>query len=104
MTPIQASLKNEGYVLKNLLNKRKKIQPKFQVNDLVRVADLKKPFSKGDTTNWSYNKYKITEFKKNTIPSYRIDNLPKRFNEASLKKTELTMKENKDVLKALNLN
>ena len=74
------------------------------MNDLVRIADLKQPFSKGDTTNWSYNKYKTTEFNKNTIPSYRIDNLPERYNEASLKQTELTMKENKDVLKALNLN
>ena len=38
-----ASLKkNEGYVYKNLLNKRKKLKPKFQINDLVRTADLKK--------------------------------------------------------------
>ena len=43
LTPIQASLKkNEGYVYKNLLDKRKKIKPKFQINDLVRVADLRK--------------------------------------------------------------
>ena len=60
LTPIQASLKkNEGYVYKNLLDKRKKIKPKFQINDLVRVADLKKTFSKGDTTNWSYKLYKL---------------------------------------------
>ena len=43
LTPIQASLKkNEGYVYKNLLDKREKVKPKFQVNDLVRTADLKK--------------------------------------------------------------
>ena len=31
LTPIQASLKqNEGYIYKNLLDKRKKITPKFQ--------------------------------------------------------------------------
>ena len=55
LTPIQASLKkNEGYVYINLLDKRKKIKPKFQINDLVRVADLKRTFSKGATTNWSY--------------------------------------------------
>ena len=40
LTPIQASLKrNEGYVYKNLLDKRKKIKPKFQLNNLVRTAD-----------------------------------------------------------------
>ena len=58
LTPIQASLeKEEKDVYKNLLDKRKKIKPKFQLNDLVRTADLKKTFSKGDTTNWSYKLY-----------------------------------------------
>ena len=46
LTPIQASLKkNEGYVYKNLLDKRKRITSKFQLNDLVRTADLKKTLS-----------------------------------------------------------
>ena len=104
MTPIQASLKkNEGYVYKNLLDKRKKVKPKFQINDLVRTADLKRTFSKGDTTNWSYRLYKITEIINDTIPSYRLDNLPERYNESLLKKTELTMKENDNVMKKLNI-
>ena len=105
LTPIQASLKkNEGYVYKNLLDKRKKVKPKFQINDLVRTADLKKTFSKGDTTNWSYKLFKITGIIKDTIPSYHIDNLSERYNESLLKKTELSMKENKDVMKKLNIN
>ena len=105
LTPIQASLKkNEGYVYKNLLDKRKKITPKFQINDLVRTADLKRTFSKGDTTNWSYKLYKITEIINDTIPSYKIDNLEERYNQSLLKKTELSLKQNKDVMKALNLN
>ena len=104
MTPIQASLKkNEGFVYKNLLDKRKKIKPKFQVNDLVRTADLKRTFSKGDTTNWSYKLYKITETINDTIPSYKIDNIPERYKESLLKKTEITSKQNKDVMKKLNL-
>ena len=104
MTPIQASLKkNEGFVYKNLLDKRKKVSPKFQINDLVRTADLKKTFSKGDTTNWSYRLYKITEIINDTIPSYKIDNLKERYKESLLKKTDLTMKENKSVMKELNI-
>ena len=100
LTPIEASLnKNEGYVFKFLLNKRKKITPKFQINDLVRTADLKKTFSKSDTTNWSYTFYKITELINDTIPSYHNDNLSQRYNEALLKKTELTLKENNTVMK-----
>ena len=86
LSPKDASLKkNEGFVHKNLLDKRKKVKPKFQLNEFVRVADLKKTFSKGVTTNWSYKLYKITEIVNDTIPSYRLDNLPERYNE-SLKK------------------
>ena len=104
LTPIQASLKkNEGYVYKNLLDKRKKLKAKFQIGDLVRTADLKKTFSKSDTTNWYYKLYKITETIKDTIPSYKIDNLEERYNESLLKKTELTMKENDNVMKKLNI-
>ena len=64
LTPIQASLKkNAGFVYNNSLDKRKKVTPKFQINNLLRTADLKKTFSKGDTINWSYKLYKITEIK-----------------------------------------
>ena len=105
LTPIQASLKkNESFVYKNLIDKREKIKPKFQINVLVRVADLKKAFSKGDTTNWSYKLYKITEIVNDTIASYKIDNLPERYNESLLKRTDLTMKENNSVMKKLGLD
>ena len=77
LTPIQASFKkNEGFVYSNLLDKRKKIKPKFQINDLIRTADIKKNFSKGDTSNWSYKLYKISEIINDTTkPAYKIDNL-----------------------------
>ena len=79
MKPIQASLKkNEGYVYNNLLDKRKKLKPKFRINNLVRTADLQKTFSKVNTANWSYMTFKITEIINDTIPSYRFDNLPER--------------------------
>ena len=105
LSPKDASLKkNEGFVYKNLLDKRKELKPKYEIGDLVRTADLKKTFSKGDTTNWSYKMYKITEIINDTIPSYKIDNLKERYNESLLKKTELTMKENNAVMKKLNLN
>ena len=64
---------------------------------------LKKAFSKSDTTSWCYKLYKITQVINDTIKSYKIDNLEERYNEALLKRTELTMKENKDVMKTLNI-
>ena len=93
LTPIQASLKkNEGYVYNILLDKRNKTRPKSEVKDLVRIADLKRTFSKRDTTNWSHNLHKVVEIFNDTVPSYKTDILKERYNEALLKKTELTMK------------
>ena len=104
MTPIQSSLKkNEAFVYKNLLDKRKKIKPKHEIGGLVRTADLKRTFSKEDTNTWSYKFYKITEIINETIPSYEIKNLPERRNESLVKKTDLTLKEKKDVMKKLNI-
>ena len=82
-------------------DKRKKVKPKFQINYLVGTAGLKETFSKGDTTNWSYKLYKITEIINDTIASYRLQDLKERFIESLLKKTELTMKEYDGVMKKL---
>ena len=38
------------------------------------------------------------------MSTYGIDNLPERDNEALLKKTELTMKENNSVMKKLKID
>ena len=104
LTPFQASVKkNEGYVYQDILDKRKKILPKFQLSNLVGTADLKKTFSKSDTTNWSCKLHKITELFIDTKPSYRIDYSLERCNEALLKRTTLTMKENDSVMKKLNI-
>ena len=104
LTPLQVSLKkNEGYIYKNLLDKRKKTKSTFQVTDLVRTTDLKRTFSKEDTVNSFYKLYKSSETKNDPLLSYKTDQLPERFNETLLKKTEVSMKENKDVRKKLNL-
>ena len=93
MTPIQASVKkNEVSVYKVLLDKRKRIK-KFQIYDLVGTADLKKTFSKSDTTNCSHKLYKITGLINDTIPSYHIDELPERYNESLLKRKDRVNKE-----------
>ena len=64
---------------------------------------MRKTFSKGDTTTWSYKLYKITEIINDTIPAYKIDNLSERYNESLLKKTDLTLKENNSVMKKLKI-
>ena len=61
-------------------------------------------FSEGDTTNWSYKLYKITEIVNDTIPSYKINNLPERYNESLIKKTDLKLKEKDNVSKKLGID
>ena len=104
MTPNQASKKsNEKAVFDKLRDGREKQKPKFQLGQLVRTADIKKVFSKADSTNWSYKLYTITEVIYDTILSYRIDYLPERYNENLLLPTKLSLDENNEVMKKLNL-
>ena len=104
MTPIQASKKsNEKIVYSNLKEDRDVPKPTIKLGDLVRTSDIKKIFSKGDSTNYSYILYKITEVLHDTIPSYRIEYLPERYNANLLRPTKLTLEENNQVMKKLNL-
>ena len=104
MTPNQASKKvNEKEVFSNLRDDRVKRQPKYKLSQLVRTADNKRVFSKGDSTNYSYKLYTITEVIHDTIPAYRINYLPERYNENLLLPTKLSLEKNNQVMKELNL-
>ena len=104
MTPVEASEKsNEKIVYNNLRDDRVKQQPKFKLGQLVRTADIKRVFSKGDSTNYSYKLYTITEIIHDTIPSYRLNYLPERYNQNLLLPTKLSLEENNEVMKKLNL-
>ena len=104
MTPNQASKKsNERKVYSNLQDRRVRQKPKFKLGQLVRTADIKKVFSKGDSTNWSYKLYTITEVIHDTIPSYKIDYLPERYNQNLLLPTKLSLEQNKQIMKELTL-
>ena len=104
MTPIQASKKsNQKLVYNDLKDDREDRKPRFGLGQLVRTADIKRVFSKGDSTNYSYKLYTITEIIHDTIPSYRINYLPERYNENLLLPTKLTLDENNKIMKELNL-
>ena len=103
-TPIQAGKKsNEKLVYNNLRDKGKFQKPKFKPGQKARTSDNRKVFSKRDSTNWSNKLYTLTEVIHDTIPSYRIDYLTERYNENLLLPTELTLDENNQVMKELNL-
>ena len=104
MTPLQASKKsNEKEVYYNLQDRRVKQLPKFKSGQLVRTSDIRAVFGKGDSTNYSYKLYTTTEVIHDIIPSYRINYLPERYNEIFLLPTKLSLEENNQVMKQLNL-
>ena len=104
MTTIQTSRKpNEKLVYTNLQDHRVKKQAKYKPGNLDCTADIKRNFSKADSTNWSYKLYTITEIIHDTIPSYKIDYLPKRYNENLLLPTKLSLEQNNKIMKEFNL-
>ena len=104
MTPIQPSKKlNENIVFSSLKDKREVRKPKHKLGQLVRTADIKKAFSKGDSANYSYKLYTKTEVLHSTICSYRIDYSPERYNENLLLPTKLTLEQSNQIMKELNL-
>ena len=103
MPPNQVSMEmNKKTVYSNLRERREKHLPKFNLGQLVRTADIKRVFSKSDSTNWSLQLYTITEVIHDNIPSYRNDYLPERHNENLLLPTKLSHEQNFQILKELN--
>ena len=104
MTPIQASKKsNKKLVYSNLKDDREVRKPKFYLGQLVRTADIKRVFSRGGSTNYSYKQYTFTEVIHDTIPIYRIEFLPERYYENLILPSKLSLDENYIVMKELNL-
>ena len=102
MTLNQASKKsNEKLIYSNLQAQRKKQKPEYKLGQHVRTADIKRVFSKRDSTNYSYKLYTITEVIHDTIPSYRINYLPERYNENLILPNKLSLKQNNQVVKKL---
>ena len=98
--PIDVSKRsNETLVYSNLQDKRKILNPKYKLGQVVRTADIKKVFSKDDSTNWSYKLYTITEVIHDTIHSYKIEYLPERYDENILLPRKLSLEQNNQITK-----
>ena len=104
MTPNRASKKSkEKIVCSSLKDNREVRKPKFKLGQKVRTSNIRKVFSKGDSTNYSYEVYTITSIIHDIIPSYRIDFLPETYKEKLLLPTKLILEQNNQVMKELNL-
>ena len=103
MTPVQASKKvNEEEVYSKLQDRRETQKPNFIHGQLVKTTVIKRVFSKGDSTNYSYILYTIIEVIHDTIHSYRINYSPGRYNQNLILPTKLTIVENNQIMEKLN--
>ena len=84
MTPFEANKKPIDPP--TFVNKPK--QPRFQVGDYVRVPDKKNIYSKGYTTNWNRELFKIHSINKTNPVTYTLGDENKEINQGK------TMKKN----------
>ena len=71
-------------------DKKKKLKPQFEKNDLVRTAEKKNCFSKGDTEKCEL--HTSPEIITDLLSIFHTEKLPERKNEALLKKSEPTVR------------
>ena len=76
-----SSILKKIFVYGNILDKRKKVEPKFRTDDLVGTADKRNNFSEVHKTNWSYKLKSIIQTIDDTIPNGWMKILPDSYSE-----------------------
>ena len=99
-TPVDAS--NNPDKVKYYV-KSTKATPKIKVGDYVRNADKRNIFSKGYTSNWNRELFKVNEILKTQTPTYKIEGMngeiiEGKFYEQELLKSKFVFKSNNKVL------
>ena len=79
-----------------------KATPKFKVGDYVRNADKRNIFSKGYTSNWNRELFKVNEVLKTHPPTYKIEDIngeiiEGKYYEQELLKSEFDFESNNEV-------
>ena len=85
MTPFEAN--NKPIDPPTFVNKAK--QPKFQVGDFVRVPNKRNSFSKGYTTNWNREFFKIHSINKTNPVTYTLEDENKEIIQGKYYEQEL---------------
>ena len=106
MTPVDAS--NNPDKVKYYDNSTK-AKPKFKVGDYVRNADKRHIFSKGYTSNWNRELFKVNEVLKTHPPTYKIEDIngeiiEGKYYEQELLKSEFDFESNNKVSESLNID
>ena len=105
MTPVDAS-NNPDKIKYTFIFKN--IKPKLKVGDYVRNADKRNIFSKGYTSNWNRELFKVNEVLKTQPPTYKIEDIngeiiEGKYYEQELLKSEFDFESNNKVSESSNI-
>ena len=105
MTPFEASSDNPISSLKPSNNKK---LPKFQVGDYVRVPDKRNIYSKGYTTNWNRELFKIHKINPTNPVTYGLvdennEQIEGKYYEQELLGSVFNFKSNNKTLESMNI-
>ena len=112
MTPVDASNNPDRvkyYISKTASQiKSTKATPKLKVGDYVKNVDKRNIFSKGYTSNWNIELFKVNEILKTQPPTYKIEDIKGeiiegKYYEQELLKSEFDFESNNKVLESLNI-
>ena len=106
MTPVDAS--NNPDKVKYYV-KSTKATPKYKVGDYVRNADKRNILSKGYTSNWNRELFKVKKVLNTQPLTYKIEDMngeiiEGKYYEQELLKSEFDFESNNKVLKSLKIN
>ena len=104
MTPFEAS--NKPIDPPTFVNKPK--QPKFQVGDYVRVPDKRNIYSKGYTTNWNRELFKIQKINPTNPTTYTLEDenneqIAGKYYEQELLRSVFNFESNNKTLESMNI-
>ena len=104
MTPFEAS--NKPIDPPTFVNKPK--QPKFQVGDYVRVPDKRNIYSKGYTTNWNRELFKIQKINPTNPITYTLEDenneqITGKYYEQELLRSVFNFESNNKTLESMNI-
>ena len=104
MTPVDAS-NNPDKVKYSFIYRN--VKPKLKVGDYVRNGDNRNIFSKGYTSNWNRELFKVNEILKTQPPTYKIEHINGEIIESKyeqeLIKSEFDFESNNKVLESLDI-
>ena len=106
MTPFEM-VTNTNKINNIKINKNEKL-PKFQVGDYVRVPDKRNLYSKGYTTNWNRELFKIHKFNPTNPVTYGLidennEQIQGKYYEQEFLRSVFNFKSNNKTLESMNI-